>query len=553
MEKTKDQGGHAPAQPAAAEIPAFLINGKRVIRIATTLFLIAILFVFPIYYRDYYFDIPKVKYQFYYSSVLALFAGVAVTALVMMIVDLTRYEGRHTAAFFERFSLKKIGRTLTVPDVALICFLAVAALSTALSDYVFESFWGNEGRFSGLFLLLLYGVSFWMISRLSDFRYWYLELFLVSSVLVCAFGITDYFNLNLLHFKDHIDPKQYNIFMSFMGNINTYTAYLSLMLGVSGLLFASDRRRGRCVWHYLCLVLAFFAMITGQSDNAYLAILALFAALPFYMFKSRTGIRRYAVVLASFFTVVQLVGVIGRAMPGQVLEIQGIFSVLADFKGLAYLLAALWAWAGFLYAQAHLRSRKEEDPGVWPRRIWGIAVAVGVLALLFVLCDANIAGNGQRYGALRNYVVIDDDWGTHRGYIWRLAIRNYREFTPVQKWIGYGPDTFGILTVQNNYSEMARRYGETFDSAHNEYLQYFVTIGPLGLAAYLGLLISSAVRMVRRGSGNPYVMAALFAMLCYGAQAFVNINLPIVTPVMWTLMMVGLSGCQGSRPFTGGV
>ena len=58
--------------------------------------------------------------------------------------------------------------------------------------------------------------------------------------------------------------------------------------------------------------------------------------------------------------------------------------------------------------------------------------------------------------------------------------------------------------------------------------------------------------MVRRGSGNPYVMAALFAMLCYGAQAFVNINLPIVTPVMWTLMMVGLSGCKGSRPFTGG-
>lgn len=114
-------------------------------------------------------------------------------------------------------------------------------MSTVLSDYVFEAFWGNEGRFSGLFLLLLYGVSFLVISRLSDFRNWYLELFLVSSVLVCAFGITDYFNLNLLHFKDHIDPRQYSIFMSFMGNINTYTAYLSLMLGVSGLLFASDR------------------------------------------------------------------------------------------------------------------------------------------------------------------------------------------------------------------------------------------------------------------------------------------------------------------------
>ena len=52
MEKTNDQGSHAPAQPAAAETPAFLINGKRVIRIVTTLFLVAILLVFPIYYQD---------------------------------------------------------------------------------------------------------------------------------------------------------------------------------------------------------------------------------------------------------------------------------------------------------------------------------------------------------------------------------------------------------------------------------------------------------------------------------------------------------------------
>ena len=137
MENTNDQGSHAPAQPAAEETPAFLINGKRVIRIVTTLFLAEILLVFPIYYQDYYFDIPKVKYQFYYISALAMFAGVAATAFSMMIVDLAHCQGRYTAAFFDRLSLKKIGRTLTAPDVALICFLAVAALSTVLSDYVF--------------------------------------------------------------------------------------------------------------------------------------------------------------------------------------------------------------------------------------------------------------------------------------------------------------------------------------------------------------------------------------------------------------------------------
>lgn len=388
-------------------------------------------------------------------------------------------------------------QTLTVPDIALLLFLIIAALSTALSDYVFESFWGNEGRFSGLFLLLLYGISFFIISRLSQFKSWYLELFLVSSVLVCAFGITDYFSLNVLHFNDHIDPKQNNIFMSFMGNINTYTAYLSLVLGVSGALFASAKKAGRCVWYFLCLVLSLFALVTGQSDNAYLALLALFAALPFYMFRSRTGVRRYLVILASFFSVIQLIEIINGTMPDQVLEIQGIFSVLANFNGLPFIAAALWAAAGVLYARNYILKIPGEALGKRPVRVWGMFVMLCLALLIFVLFDANIAGHGARYGPLSSYVVIDDDWGTHRGYIWRLALRNYKEFSPIHKIFGYGPDTFGILTVNNNYEEMSRRYAEIFDSAHNEYLQYFVTIGP-----------------------SP-------------------------PPVMWTLLMLGAAGCRG--------
>ena len=163
------------------------------------------------------------------------------------------------------------------------------------------------------------------------------------------------------------------------------------------------------------------------------------------------------------------------------------------------------------------------------------------------LYDANVAGNGNRYGVLKRYVVIDDEWGTHRGYIWRLGIENYREFSLLHKIFGYGPDTFGIMTVKNNYREMVERYNEIFDSAHNEYLQYFITIGPLGLISYLVLLVSSVMRLIKKAGDNPYVVAVAFAVVCYGAQAFVNINLPIATPVMWTLLMAGLAGCRKSN------
>ena len=526
------------------QTPRFIENGKRAFAIITGIFLIAILLVFPIYYRDYYFDILDRKYQFYYISVIALAGASLITALAMLVFDLTGYSGKYTAEFLKRFSPRQLRKTLSVTDWALLAFLLVALCSTLCSDYLYESFWGNEGRYTGLFLLMLYGISFYIISRLWNFKSIALEIFLVASFLVCAFGITDYFNMDLLGFKRHINPAQYNIFMSFMGNINTYTAYISLVLGVAGALYGSAKTMGKCLWYYICLVTAMFAIVTGQSDNAYLALAAMFGLMPFYLFRTWTGIRRYAVILASFFTVIQAIDWISQTMGDKVLSIDGVFSVLVQFGGLAYIVIALWLIVGVLYAHRYFIRKEELAAGKWPCRIWGGLIAVCIAALVFLLLDANAFGNSDRYGSLGNYLVFGDEWGTHRGYIWRIGLENYKNFSPIHKIFGYGPDTFGIITVNNNYSEMTSRYGEIFDSAHNEYLQYFVTIGPLGLLAYLTFLGSAIVRMVRKGIDNPYIIAAVFATICYGAQAFVNINLPIATPVMWTILMVGMAGVQ---------
>ena len=90
------------------------------------------------------------------------------------------------------------------------------------------------------------------------------------------------------------------------------------------------------------------------------------------------------------------------------------------------------------------------------------------------------------------------------------------------------------------------RYGEFFDSAHNEYLQYLITVGLAGLAAYLALLVTSIRKMIRSAGKRPYVMAIAFAVICYAAQAAVNISVPIVTPVMLMLLAMGVSGEDGT-------
>ena len=294
------------------------------------------------------------------------------------------------------------------------------------------------------------------------------------------------------------------------------------------------------------MLVAMAALITGQSDNAYLALMAMFGLLPLYLFRNWKGVKRYSVIVATFFTVVQIVDWVSQNRGGQVLELDGLFRVLVRFPGLVYIVIAFWLLAAVLFGSGRAVQNSRVLQNGKLQKAWGIFLALLIFIVLIVLLDANVLGNGERYGALSNYVILNDDWGTHRGFIWRIGMKNYINQPFLHQLFGFGPDTFGIL-VKPDTIEGTQRYGQIFDSAHNEYLQYFLTIGPLGLTAYLGFLGTSIWTMIRFGGRNIYAAGCAFAALCYGAQAVVNINLPIATPIMWTLLMVGLALCRESK------
>lgn len=88
---------------------------------------------------------------------------------------------------------------------------------------------------------------------------------------------------------------------------------------------------------------------------------------------------------------------------------------------------------------------------------------------------------------------------------------------------------------------MSQKYNETYDSVHNEYLQYFITMGPLSLLSYVVFLGSSIIRMIKKSKENVYTISVIFAVLCYSVQACVNISVPIVTPIVFVLLASGLA------------
>lgn len=74
----------------------------------------------------------------------------------------------------------------------------------------------------------------------------------------------------------------------------------------------------------------------------------------------------------------------------------------------------------------------------------------------------------------------------------------------LHKLFGFGPDTFGILAWEFR-EEALRLYGIFYESAHNEYLQYLVTMGQFALLAYLAFLFSCCAAMVKNLSKQPWI------------------------------------------------
>ena len=484
----------------------------------------------PLFVRDKYFDILVAKYYYYCICTIAMFI------IVVGYFIAQRNSKFHLSG---KCLFKSVFVNFSLADYFVLAFYLIAISSTITSDYVYESFWGNEGRFTGLFLITWYVVSYFCVSKLYRVRKGHIDIILVAGILVCLFGITDYFKLDIFGFKTPMVPAQRSIFTSTIGNINTYTAYVGIIVGISTVLFALSEEFKKSVFYYLCMIIGFFSIIMGVSDNAYLSLVALFSLLPFFVFHSKNGIRKYLVIIVTFFTVVESINWINIFLGDKVLGIDSAFNMVISLPGLRFIVIALWVII-FIWKVADIKLHEgDKTYGNTFKYIWLSILGIIFISLLYICYDINIMGNSTKYGGLGSYFVFNDDWGTHRGYIWRNAIERFSELSIFKKLIGFGPETFGIFILQRTANNP---YNEIFDSAHNEYLHLLITVGIAGLGSYLMFVISNIINSLRLNKNNPFVIAIVFGIICYSIQAFVNLNLPITTPVFW--LLIGMSASK---------
>lgn len=123
----------------------------------------------------------------------------------------------------------------------------------------------------------------------------------------------------------------------------------------------------------------------GQSENAYLAPGALFEFLPITLFSTKNGIKRYAVLMAVFVTIIKCIEIIDSKVPEKLIGLSGLFGVLIKYDKLTYIIIALWGVVFLLYI-CNLGVLKRRDSGKMAPHVvvgtynsWSSYCCVGVI------------------------------------------------------------------------------------------------------------------------------------------------------------------------------
>ena len=528
-----------------------LMNASNVI---VGLWVMAMFTIFPLIYNDFYFDILQTKYY----TVLTL-SIIMILALIVICGFAGGFKN-----FFDNLNKKGFvvwfKEEFSIWDICIMVFWLMSALSTAFAGrFIMESITGDKGRYSGLLLISIYVILYFTVSRMFSFGKVYFTVFLAVSIPVCLFGYTDYFNMDILGFKEKISPEQWPIFTSTIGNINTYTAVLAFYIAIAGTLFIttpfkSDNGRGesigKIVFYYVIMLMNFIALAMGTSDNGYLTLAAFFGLVPFVAFRTMEGVRRFLLTIFTYLLGIKIIQLINISYAGKVLGISGLYDFISDFKYLDLVIVALAIVVIIMYVLEYKKKEKRRDNEALLRSlryIWLAILVIVFAAIVFMgmKINSDVTAAKEKYGALADYFVFNDSWGTFRGYIWRAAVEEYMKFPLLHKIFGSGPDTFGLYIGLLRNEEMTSVTGQFFDATHNEYIQFLFTLGPIATVSYILALIIPSVEALRTrlfylrdNTMLPYLYACAIAVICYATQAVVNLNLPVVTPFLWIFLSI---------------
>ena len=473
---------------------------------AVIVYLVLMMFGLPLIVTDGYFNITETKSVYFYIVSIALIVATAFFSSKK--AEAQKTKNLPETPLFERMELSLIDKAM----VLFGAFVFLAALFSSNADV-----WlGVASRYQGFLTILVYIIVYFIVSR----NFTAAQSFLLFSILafsaVSIIGVLNCFDVDILDIYSGMHSKYKVAFLSTIGNINFYSSYMCLLmpLVVSGFCL-SEGKISRTVYTS-ALVIGSLGMMVTSSESFVVGFASSMAIMPFFFYSRPHRFKRYLVSAIIIVLSAQAYMLFYRLHGEGNIEISKLLSIIMNpFVSGTVVLLCLVFYLVAVKAPGAIRIVKK----VYPVLLVMLVFAIG---LCFVL--ANTVGLGK----FNEFFRITSEWGTFRGKIWRYCIKSFLDFNIKDMLFGVGPETLSSVTASAKLFE-----GKNLDQAHNEYLQYLMTTGILGLSAYLGVIGTTIYTVIKKLKESTFAVALLAALVSYWMQATVNIAQPFTTPIMY--------------------
>ena len=491
------------------------LAGGVAARASALLCAVLMLCVFPLLFHDAFFDINRFKVQAVYVVVPPLAVLFALGRLL---------EGRPSGA-----AGGKAGRSVTL---CMLLLTLACVISCARTGFEETTLTGSSGRGCGLFFMLCCAAAYGVIAcGLRDMRL-FVPLMMLCSALCAGLGVLNAMGVDPLGFYTRIRPGQESSFLSTIGNIDFFGAYMVMLLPVCAAQAIFSPRAGMRRYGAVCSVAVMLGAAVSRTDCAYAG-----THLMCFLLLMLSGERLDGMARA--------LGVWSAASACQYAARRLLYRGLyrPTFSGLPKLLTDYYRtliWAGLLAAAALacalLARRGVRAPG--RRRLAAAGLALLLLAALALAGTAlyfNCIDTITPLGQLERVLRLGDGWGSHRGFVYARSLRAFADYGWADRLFGRGMEQ--TLFIRNPYcEESVIAVTGVFNDAHCQPLQLLLTCGILGSASFLALYGASLLAAARRLGGSALMTGLFAALAVYGMVMLLNVTQPILIGTLFSLI-----------------
>lgn len=484
---------------------------------------VIMLLCFPLYFHNSYIDILEAKTGFFYIVTGIYLSGTLILKIFEILAD-KRKGKKHQS-----------NQKMFLTDYFLLVFITSIIVSILLADNKTTVFWGTDGKLFGMFALILCCGIYLGLSRFFQWNILFFWSCLFGTVIVSILSVCNRFGIDPLKMYNKIDPSQIKDYISTIGQINIVSSYLCVFVPLLMGLFLFTNTRTSKILYGSGSVIGIMAGICTNSDSFLLGIFVAYVCFLYWAFDSKEKINDFLILGSMGTGTLWLLSMINKLCRYPIAWRRMHRILIVSVPSVFWMIGSIFLVFLYIWVKKKMPNESENLLKKGKKFLFsllGILFLVGIGLIIY----GNMTGGTIFPSVVREYLIFNDSWGTNRGYVWKRAVKLFGELPLIQKLFGVGPGNFELFFDEYLINSMAK-FGYYFQDAHNEFLQFLVTTGIVGVTGYFGMLISSIINCMKEKSEIKKVLTVVFFVWIVQGM----INNPIVFTTPYIFLFIGIS------------